>query len=245
MGDNMLKEIKIALIVADPAEYEPCEKRCRELSADFDLQLGNKTATLIKTVDDKKLTLSIMLCGIGKVNAAAAAAYFAAKGYKIAISTGFSGGLADTNGYDAVLGTEYLEHDFDLTVLGYKPCEKPGQTYIYPCDNDLFEDYLASGKKCLCGSMVAGDCFISSDEKSNFFKKNYNAVACDMETAAVAAVCYKAGMKFLAIRRVSDNAGDSAAEDYSETNSSGQTNWFAGVVDWILNLINNKVIWSE
>lgn len=241
----MTKEIKVALIVADPAEYEPCEKRCIELGAKLGTELGNKIATLKKTQDDKNLTLTVMLCGIGKVNAAAATAYFAANGYNIAVSTGFSGGLSDTKGFDAVLGTEYLEHDFDLTVLGYKPCEKPGQTYVYSCDKDLLDDYVAIGKKCLCGTMVAGDCFISSDEKSNYFRNTYNAVACDMETAAVAAVCYKSGMKFLAIRRVSDNAGDSAADDYSETNSSSETNWFADVVDWILGLVNNKVIWSE
>lgn len=241
----MLNEMKVALIVADPAEYEPCEKRCLALGAKLGTELGNKTATLTKILDDKKLTLSVMLCGIGKVNAAAAAGYFAANGYKIAVSTGFSGGLSDEQGFDAVLGTEYLEHDFDLTCLGYKPCEKPGQAYVYPCDKALLDDYISSGKKCLCGTMVAGDCFISSDEKSNYFRNTYNAVACDMETAAVAAVCYKSGMKFLAIRRVSDNAGDSAADDYSETNSSSETNWFADVVDWILGLVNNKVIWSE
>ena len=113
----MLNEMKVALIVADPAEYEPCEKRCLALGAKLGTELGNKTATLTKILDDKKLTLSVMLCGIGKVNAAAAAGYFAANGYKIAVSTGFSGGLSDEQGVAAVLGTEYLEHDFDLVCL--------------------------------------------------------------------------------------------------------------------------------
>lgn len=236
MGGIMKKEFKIALIVADPAEYEPAESRILELGGKKAEFIGNKGVTLETTDETQKTTLSAVLCGIGKVNAAAAAAYFAAVGYDAVISTGFSGGLADAGGFDAVLGTEYLEHDFDLTVLGYKPCEKPGQEYIYKCDKTLLEKYLSSGKKCLCGCMVAGDCFISSDEKRDFFINAYNAVACDMETAAVAAVCHKAKIPFLAIRRVSDNAGDSAAEDYSETNASSQTLWFAEVVDWMLSL---------
>lgn len=241
----MLKEFKVALIVADPAEYEPCEKRVLELGGAGDMAFGNKLVEIAKESCDERLVLSVMLCGIGKVNAAAATSYFAANGYDAVVSTGFSGGLANTSGYDAVLGTKYLEHDFDLTVLGYKPAEKPGQEYIYSCDEDLLEDYIASGKKCLCGTMVAGDCFISSDEKRDFFVNTFDAVACDMETAAEAAVCYKTGMRFLAIRKVSDNAGDSAAEDYTQTNSSPETNWFSSVIDWILNLTENDKIWSE
>jgi adenosylhomocysteine nucleosidase len=232
----MKKEFKIAVVIADPAEYAPVADRMAELGGKDTEFLGNKGITLQKNTDDINMAVSAVLCGIGKVNAAAATAYFATMGYDTVISTGFSGGLADTKGYDAVIGTEYLEHDFDLTVLGYKPAEKPGQEYIYSCDEQLLKSYLASGKKCLCGTMVAGDCFISSDEKRDFFINTYNAVACDMETAAVAAVCHKAGVRFLAIRRVSDNAGDSAAEDYSQTNASSDTVWFAGVVDWILSL---------
>ena len=49
----MLNEMKVALIVADPAEYEPCEKRCLALGAKLGTELGNKTATLTKILDDK------------------------------------------------------------------------------------------------------------------------------------------------------------------------------------------------
>ena len=43
-----------------------------------------------------------------------------------------------------------------------------------------------------------------------------------METAAIASVCDMAGIPFAALRRISDDAGDSATESYTEMNSSGE-----------------------
>ena len=39
------------------------------------------------------------------------------------------------------IGIEFLEHDFDLTGIGYKPCEKPSQKYIYDAETgELVEE---------------------------------------------------------------------------------------------------------
>ncbi len=242
----MKNQVKIGLIIADPAEYAPVEARMIALGGNNITALGNKGMTLDVNEEGKNLTLTVILCGIGKVNAAAATGYLAANDYSYILSAGFSGGLHEkASEYDAVVGTKYIEHDFDLTVLGYKPAEKPGEEYIHPCSRVLYDAYLEYNPNTLSGTMVAGDCFICSDEKRDFFINTFSAVACDMETAAEAAVCNKSGVGYLAIRKVSDGAGDGAENDYRDSNSSPKANWFALIVDFIVALKNNQKIWSE
>ncbi len=44
-------------------------------------------------------------------------------------------------------------------------------------------------------------------------------MSCDMESAAVAYVCQQAQIPFAAIRRISDDAGDDATQNYTEMNN--------------------------
>ena len=48
-------------------------------------------------------------------------------------------------------------------------------------------------------------------------------MSCDMETAAIAYVCEYCDIPFLAVRRVSDDAGSDAKEAYREMNISDET----------------------
>ena len=69
----------------------------------------------------------------------------------------------------------------------------------------------------------------------------FAATTCDMETAAVASVCDMAGIPYLSVRRVSDDAGDDAYASYSEMNSGeGQTlsEIFLKVLDVLCNEVN-------
>ena len=43
-------------------------------------------------------------------------------------------------------------------------------------------------------------------------------MSCDMESAAVAYVCENANIKYLALRRISDDAGDDAKNSYNSMN---------------------------
>ena len=58
---------------------------------------------------------------------------------------------------------------------------------------------------------------------SKFLKNEFGAMSCDMETAAIAYVCSFSNVPFLALRRVSDDAGDNATESYREMNSQDDT----------------------
>ena len=228
----MEETFKIGVVVADNDEYAPIVEYAKEN--------GGKEKALKFFVGHEipfgKAVIRSVLCGIGKVNAAVATTLLIEEGVDILVNFGLSGGINGVSRGETVVATRFLEHDFDLTPLGYKVAEKPNQTYIYDANAKLISLFTNAYNGIKTGTVVTGDSFVCDPKVRDMLRDNFDAIACDMETAAVASVCYKAGVRFLAIRRVSDNAGDSAAEDYSQTNASSDTVWFAGVVDWILSL---------
>ncbi len=202
---------KIGLIVADDGEYEPLRRLVSEgeksLLAGMECLKFNRGN--IETV--------ALLCGIGKVNAAAAAAFLLAEGVDLFMSVGYSGGINGVSRGMTAMATRFLEHDFDLTPLGYRPAQKPEPVWIYDADSEVNAVIRRLYPEVREGTMVTGDCFVSDDKVRVWLRDEFDAVSCDMETAAVAAVGHKMGVKLVALRRISDDAGDSANELYKET----------------------------
>lgn len=210
---------KIGIIVADADEFAPLEERIKKSEYTEKAFLKRK----ILEFNMQGIEISAVLCGIGKVNAAAAAAHMVDTGCDIILNYGLSGGVSGIRRGELCLCSEFLEHDFDLTTIGYKPCEKPGQSYIYKSDkrlNSLIKSLLPEIKE---GVAVTGDCFVCDEGLRDFLKEEFGAMCCDMETAAIAYVCEYAGVPFAAVRRVSDDAGESAVDNYRDMNTSRET----------------------
>ena len=202
---------KIGLVVADDGEYEPLRRIVTEGEKTL---LGGMECLSFKRGQAEVLAV---LCGVGKVNAAAAAAFLLDKGVELLMSVGYSGGINGVSRGMTAIATRYLEHDFDLTPLGYRPAQKPDPVWIYDADgavNDIIRRLYPDVRE---GTMVTGDCFVCDEKVRCWLRDEFGAISCDMETAAVAAVGYKLGVKTVAIRRISDDAGDSANELYKET----------------------------
>ena len=216
----MGKIIKIGIIVADADEFAPLEESIKKGGYTQKEFLKRKILQFKKGETE----ICAMLCGIGKVNAAAAAAHMVDTGCDIILNYGFSGGISGIRRGELCLCTEFLEHDFDLTTIGYKPCEKPAQdSYVYKSDrrlNMVIKSLLPEIKE---GVAVTGDRFVCDSGLREFLKEEFGAMCCDMETAAIAYVCEYAGVPFAAVRKVSDDAGESAAENYREMNTSRET----------------------
>lgn len=236
----MKSEIRIGIIVADSDEYAPLEKSVKQgrfSEYKFLFRTGHR---FIVSQGERSAEVISILCGIGKVNAAAAAAHLCDAGCDIILNFGLSGGISGINRGEICAADRYLEHDFDLTGIGYAPCEKPAQKYIYEADSRLLrlaEELLPGVKK---GTAVTGDRFVCSDTERAYLHKRFNAMCCDMESAAIAYVCDGAGIPFLALRRVSDDAGSDAKEAYREMNSSDDT----VLSDTVLSLIG-KILTSN
>ncbi len=215
---------KIGIVVADGDEYKSLRADV-ELGDYEKLEILKREAHkyLISTEKGNVEVISI-LCGIGKVNATAATVCLISMGCDVILNYGLSGGVSGIGRGEICLPDRFLEHDFDLQVLGYKPCEKPGQpNYIFGADNELLN--LAKGiiPNVKTGTAVTGDRFICDDEVRISLAENFGAMSCDMETAAIAYVCEYSDIPFLAIRRVSDDAGNDAKDAYRTMNISDET----------------------
>lgn len=233
-----MKTLKIGLCVADRGEYMPIAECLEKLGAkqkDFFSREGHLYSVQLK---DKKVEVYTVLCGIGMVNAAAATMYLVDSGCEIILNTGYSGGISGVRAGQVIVGTKFIEHDFDLTGIGYKEFEKPEQDYIYGADDALSElalENFAGAVKCV---MLSGDRFVSSTADKERFTKMFDmAVCCDMETAAIAYVCSLAKAKYLSVRLVSDTAGDDSAGEYMDSLNSDITNGFADIVLKMLDII--------
>ena len=221
--NSMSDKLKIGVVVADTEEYRPFGAAAAAFGAQDYSCLGKEGIRFKISGKSHSAEVVAVLCGIGKVNAATAAAVLATEGCDIMLNYGLSGGISRARRGQLVLADRFLEHDFDLTPLGFAPCEKPEQRYIYTADTRLVSAFRSVVGDITAGTAVCGDRFISNDEDRLFFKENFDAVSCDMETAAIASVCDMADIPFVALRRISDDAGDDACDSYREMNTSGET----------------------
>lgn len=234
-----MNKIKIGIVVADNDEYKTLKDYI--LKGDYEDysilgRIGHKFNIL---TDNGKAEVVSILCGIGKVNAAAATMHLCDLGCDVILNYGLSGGISGVRRGDICVPDRFLEHDFDLTGIGYKPCEKPSQKYIYEADGNLLKLFGEFLKDYKSGTAVTGDCFICDKAQSDSLKNAFGATSCDMETAAIAYVCEFANIPFLSLRRISDDAGDDALSSYREMNTSNETVLSDLVIDFCKVLIKN------
>ncbi|MDY6368145.1 MAG: 5'-methylthioadenosine/adenosylhomocysteine nucleosidase [Clostridia bacterium] len=171
----------------------------------------------------------ITKAGIGKVHASSGATTLF-NTYKISklLFTGIAGGVADqTQVLDEVIATNVVEHDYGIiTNDGFVWCSgDPGtggeEGVYYPCDEALIELAYETAKEVLAGehnvfkgTIATGDQFIASESYVERLQQDYNAYACEMEGAAVAAICIKYEIPFVVIRALSDKADGNAHDSY-------------------------------
>ncbi len=157
----------------------------------------------------------VACCGIGKVFAAICAeAMILTFNPDIIINTGVAGGLNENLKIaDIVISKNAVQHDMDTSPLGDPKGLLSGINIVYiPVD----EDAAAIMKKCvdeckinnITGTIVSGDQFIENREKKLQLKSDFNAVACEMEGASIAHVCYVNNTKCAIIRSISDGFSD-------------------------------------
>ena len=211
-----MKDLKIGIVVADVEEYEPFAERIEKGKYEEYSFLGRKGHKFTVTTHNGKAEVISMLCGIGKVNATAVASHLVTIGCQIILNYGLSGGISGIRREELTLASRFVEHDFDLSGIGYKLCEKPNQEYIYSSDEGLNRLLCETVSGVKLGTAVTWDSFICDNEVRNRLKENFGAMSCDMETAAIAYVCAFGGVPFMSLRRISDDAGDEAIDSYRE-----------------------------
>ena len=158
------------------------------------------------TIGDKEIVME--KCGIGKVNAAVGAAELIHHFHPDALlSTGCAGGADTTlNVTDVVVGTQYVYHDV-YCGSEVKYGQFVGLPPTFPADEQLLKKALSLDCPVTVrgGLMVSGDWFVDSREKMLEILSHFpEAMAVDMESCAIAQVCYLHNLPFLSFRIISD-----------------------------------------
>ncbi|MCX7263054.1 MAG: 5'-methylthioadenosine/adenosylhomocysteine nucleosidase [Burkholderiales bacterium] len=170
-------------------------------------------------------TVVAVLSGIGKVAAAITATVLIEK-YQVQsmLFTGVAGGLArHVKVGDVVVGVELLQHDMDASPL-FPPYEVPllGRAR-FQTDQAMTQCLIESAAQALphaqvhAGLIVSGDQFVSSASASQRLQANISdALAVEMEGAALAQVCFAYGIPLAVVRTLSDRADDDAHTDFTQ-----------------------------
>ena len=179
-------------------------------------------------------SLKLVISGIGKAFAAYHLSMLTGECSRIFIM-GTSGGLAHEKVGSLYLVSEFAEHDMDVTGLGFDAGVTPfcgmkngiithaGDAYI----SEIASAVKTAGYDFLRGRAASGDHFINSRELALKIKETFNADLADMESAAVAKICWKTGKEVLALRYITDNADHDSAND------------------WVKNVKNASLIFNE
>lgn len=143
----------------------------------------------------------ITQCGIGKVNAAIGATIMLSKYWPaMVLNTGVGAGVSDNVNVMDVVMASYLAHH-DVWCLGEEWGVVPGLPGLLPAA--LFNN--AEHLNVKVGLIVTGEKFIESVEEVNQIKEHFpEALAVDMESAAIAQTCYQFGTAFMCLRVISD-----------------------------------------
>jgi len=188
--------------------------------------------------------IAICKCGVGKVNAAICTQVlidsFAAS--KI-IFTGVAGAVDPnlTIG-DIVISIDCLQHDMDVTALGFSRGEIPYQEVsIFKSDLELGELAYRSGidlfpEKVVFGRILSGDQFIASRDKVAELYSEYKGSCTEMEGAATAQVSTMNNVPFVIIRSMSDNADGLAPASFEQFMQTVAHNSFQIVAGLLRNL---------
>lgn len=207
----------IGILVAMQSEYDSIKDHIHVISQSSINNRNFVYGTLEE--NNRKNYVVCSVSGIGKVNAAVTAMTMI-KSYQIdaIISTGCCGGLNPDSQKigDIHVGSCYGYHDVYCSTMS-KYGQIPGKPEQYLADENLL-DHVSKifGKyqnKIHYGLMMTGDRFIDTPQEVINIKSHFPvAETCEMESTAIAQVCYEFKKPFLAFRVISDLPSLSADE---------------------------------
>ena len=165
-----------------------------------------------------------VLSRIGKVAAATTATALVERfGVRAIVFTGVAGGLAPgVHVGDVVVADSFLQHDLDVSPL-FPRYEVPLYgTSRFDTDGPLTQRLVAAvgtalpGVRLHRGLVASGDRFVSTSAESRVLQQALpQALAVELEGAAIAQVCRDYGVPYAAVRTISDRADDAAHGDFT------------------------------
>lgn len=157
--------------------------------------------------------------GVGKVNAAMSAQLFIDRYHPDwIVNAGVAGSFQDLPIGTVVLADCFIQHDVDTTAAG----DPIG--FVSTVDRVEFPTTDVAGMSALLteqgvahltGRVATGDVFMSGGRRADWVAETFRPVLCEMEGGAAAQVCLRNGVRFTALKSVSDRlCQQNNAEEY-------------------------------
>jgi len=209
-----------------------------------------------------------VLSRIGKVAAAVTATVLLERfGVRAIVFTGVAGGLAPgVNVGDVVVASELLQHDLDASpifpkyevplsgmarfaadaAIGDALAEVAADVLRDPValiGRQAVDEFGIRAPKVHRGLLVSGDRFVSTSAESEALRRDLpDALAVEMEGAAMAQACHDYGVPFAAMRTISDRADDAAHGDFARFVAEVASRYSLALVDaWLATLPSSSV----
>ena len=194
-----------------------------------------KNGIIFYTGKLKNKEVVLLKAGIGKVNAAYSTAILTTHfKLKALIFTGVAGGLhPDIQPGDIVIADSLVQYDFGqlqdndfITWPTRNLIKNTKNPLLLSVDSTLLhtskivsntiqlKSFKGRVPKFYVGTIATGDTFVSDAMKAKALYSNFNALATEMEGAAVAQICTMLELPYIVIRSCSDNANTNAHTDY-------------------------------
>ena len=198
-----MTHMRIAIIVAMDKEFIRIKELLEQVE---ETAIGGRSYTSGRLGNNE---LVLHQCGIGKVNAAIGVTELIRLfNPDLVVSTGCAGGASDMlEVTDVVVSSQLAYHDvycgyaLGETVYG----QVQGMPARYTTPREIVEKALACGERIHEGLIVTGDWFVDDREKMRSIIRLFpEAMAVDMESAAIAQTCHVFGIPFVSFRVISD-----------------------------------------
>ena len=198
-----MTHMRIAIIVAMDKEFIRIKELLEQVE---ETAIGGRSYTSGRLGNNE---LVLHQCGIGKVNAAIGVTELIRLfNPDLVVSTGCAGGASDMlEVTDVVVSSQLAYHDvycgyaLGETVYG----QVQGMPARYTTPREIVEKALACGEWIHEGLIVTGDWFVDDREKMRSIIRLFpEAMAVDMESAAIAQTCHVFGIPFVSFRVISD-----------------------------------------
>ena len=157
--------------------------------------------------------------GVGKVNAAMCAQILC-RHYRadLILNSGVAGCLTDLPIGTLVLAEDFVQHDVDTTAVGDPiGLVSTVNTVAFPTwEPQRCRELLAElGQSVEAGRVASGDWFAVKGDRAAWVRDTFRPTLVEMEGGAIAQVCLRNGVRFAALKSVSDHLfSPRQAEEY-------------------------------
>lgn len=183
--------------------------------------MGGEIESIIKSTDAKLLEtvcgvpvyeiepgILAYAGGIGKVNAAMSAQLVIDRYHPDwIVNAGVAGSFLDVPIGTVVLASSFVQHDVDTSAMG-DPIGMVSTVNRVEFPTDGLEQSEAIldrlGVEYITGKVATGEVFMTRGERADFVHQTFAPTLCEMEGGAIAQVCVRNGVKYTALKSVSD-----------------------------------------